>query len=212
MLKILTLYVLSVLYYKISQTPNTTCNKDLIVETVPKIGYWLGPIWLILVSIIYTLFITKYGSVHVENWGLYEIFGSILCFIASILRLWSYKTLGRLFTFDLAIRSRHKLISSGPYRYIRHPSYTGLILATLGYSLFVFDPKMVDIYSQLLGWDKDKLECIVFFNFLMVSPSLLILGLLLYRIPREEDMLFNAFKQKWTKYSKNTWKLIPYIW
>jgi protein-S-isoprenylcysteine O-methyltransferase Ste14 len=52
-----------------------------------------------------------------------------------IIRLACYRTLGNLFTFELSIRKNHKLITSGPYAVVRHPSYTGLIMAVLGYSL-----------------------------------------------------------------------------
>lgn len=41
-------------------------------------------------------------------------------------------TLGRFFTVDVAIHERHAVVQSGPYRFIRHPSYTGLLLAFLG--------------------------------------------------------------------------------
>ena len=61
--------------------------------------------------------------------------GWILTVIGAIIRLASYRELGRLFTFDLSIRKGHKLVTTGPYSYIRHPSYTGAILGWTGTAL-----------------------------------------------------------------------------
>ena len=56
-------------------------------------------------------------------------------FIAGIALRDSISYLGRFFTVDVAIAQGHELIESGPYRFIRHPSYTGALLAFLGFAL-----------------------------------------------------------------------------
>ncbi|KAF9644887.1 hypothetical protein BDM02DRAFT_829359, partial [Thelephora ganbajun] len=48
------------------------------------------------------------------------------------LRLFSFRTLGRHFTYQLAILPSHKLVTTGPYAYIRHPSYVALPLIVSG--------------------------------------------------------------------------------
>ncbi|KAJ7712049.1 hypothetical protein B0H16DRAFT_1391764 [Mycena metata] len=48
--------------------------------------------------------------------------------LASLLRAWCFNTLGRLFTYRVAITSNHVLVQTGPYAYVRHPSYTGVFL------------------------------------------------------------------------------------
>jgi protein-S-isoprenylcysteine O-methyltransferase Ste14 len=48
------------------------------------------------------------------------------------LRIWSILTLGRLFTFVVTIQSDHQLVERGPYRTLRHPSYTGGLIALAG--------------------------------------------------------------------------------
>src|SRR5882762_4123456 len=62
------------------------------------------------------------------------LIGWFFAVIGGSIRLWCYRTLARLFTFELTIRNDHKLVTSGPYSYARHPSYTALIMAVLGYS------------------------------------------------------------------------------
>ncbi|TFK50531.1 ICMT-domain-containing protein [Heliocybe sulcata] len=50
------------------------------------------------------------------------------CFI----RQWCFQTLGRLFTFEVSISPEHRLVTGGPYAYVRHPSYTGIFLVLAG--------------------------------------------------------------------------------
>lgn len=199
--KLLLLFLISLLCCIITQTPNKTNSRDLVRESVPQIGYYLGPLSIFLVSTSY-IFIAWSRS-ELGIWDSHEIYGCILCICSCILRLWSYKTLGRLFTFDLAIRSKHKLITTGPYRYIRHPSYTGLILAVLGYSLFTV--KVANFITIMLNL-KDFMSLI-----LMLFPTLVVSAFVIHRIPREEEMLLREFKNNWIQYSKNTRKLIPFI-
>lgn len=202
MLKIFILFILSLLCYKISQTPNKTTSNDFVKETVPRIGYWLGPIWFLLLFIGYSYTYYTFNTGDLDEWEYTEVFGFVLTVISALGRLWSYQTLGRLFTFDLAIRSRHKLITTGPYKYIRHPSYTGLILATLGYCLYIL--KVGDVVRQLFN--------IPYFLYLgmMMSSPVFIAVLIINRIPKEEEMLQKEFKEKWIGYKEKTWKLIPF--
>jgi len=51
------------------------------------------------------------------------------------LRAWSIITLGRFFQYSIGIQSGHTVVTTGPYRFVRHPSYTGLALGVIGYAL-----------------------------------------------------------------------------
>ncbi|TFY77545.1 hypothetical protein EWM64_g6467 [Hericium alpestre] len=59
---------------------------------------------------------------------------------AAVLRLVCYRTLGRFFTFELSLRDKHKLVTGGPYAWVRHPSYTGGVLTFAGYLVCVWGP------------------------------------------------------------------------
>jgi protein-S-isoprenylcysteine O-methyltransferase len=104
------------------------------------------------------------------------------------LRAWSIVVLGRHFTVDVAIHRDHELIASGPYRVLRHPSYTGVvgIVAALG-----------------------------FLNGNVVSLALATVGVtvaLVHRIRVEERALASAFGDAWTKHCERTWRLVPFVW
>ncbi|THH13955.1 hypothetical protein EW146_g6326 [Bondarzewia mesenterica] len=51
--------------------------------------------------------------------------------VGAQIRLACYRMLGRFFTFELALRTNHQLITDGPYRYVRHPAYSGVIMVML---------------------------------------------------------------------------------
>ena len=61
--------------------------------------------------------------------------GTLLTAIASLLRLSSFRSLGRHFTYQLAILPSHTLVTTGPYAYIRHPSYAALPFIISGCAL-----------------------------------------------------------------------------
>ncbi len=68
------------------------------------------------------------------NAALY-IVGLVVIGSGQLLRWWSIVTLGRFFTVNVAVRSEHRLIDSGPYQYVRHPAYTAILLVNLGTAL-----------------------------------------------------------------------------
>lgn len=62
----------------------------------------------------------------------------LIVFVAALsLRWWSIVHLGRFFTVNVAVASDQVVIDDGPYRLVRHPSYTGALLAFLAYALYV---------------------------------------------------------------------------
>ena len=67
---------------------------------------------------------------------LYRFVGSALILAGLTLRSVSILTLGRLFTVNVAIHSDHPVVEKGPYRFVRHPSYSGLLLAFVGLGVF----------------------------------------------------------------------------
>ncbi|KIJ14782.1 hypothetical protein PAXINDRAFT_78587, partial [Paxillus involutus ATCC 200175] len=90
------------------------------------------------------------------------IMGSLLIISAGILRKICYRTLGRFFTFELSIQREHRLITKGPYSFVRHPSYTGTLLLTIGLFLMHGNPdswlrtsgvlEFIPLRILLLGW------------------------------------------------------------
>lgn len=71
------------------------------------------------------------------------IAGLALTTTFSALRFAAFQTLGRFFTYQLSILSDHKLVTHGPYSYVRHPSYTAVPFVLTGVLLTVTAPGSV---------------------------------------------------------------------
>jgi protein-S-isoprenylcysteine O-methyltransferase Ste14 len=86
------------------------------------------------------------------------------------------------------IQEDHHVVRSGPYRVLRHPSYTGLLVAVLGVSL---------LYGNWLS--------------VLVFEALVIAGVL-YRIRVEERVLLDGLGEDYAVYMRETNRLIPGVW
>ncbi|MHC1480064.1 methyltransferase family protein [Frateuria aurantia] len=121
--------------------------------------------------------------------GIWPRPAGLVLFIAGLgLRWYSILHLGRWFTVDVAIHAEQPLIDSGPYRRLRHPSYSGALLALIGMGL------STGHYAAML---------------LMWLPALPAFG---YRIRVEEAALRQAFGARWVNYCRHTWRLLPGIY
>ncbi|KAI0438203.1 hypothetical protein F4803DRAFT_535910 [Xylaria telfairii] len=122
------------------------------------------------------------------------------------LRLGSYAALGGNFTFALAEPNR--LVTTGIYRYMRHPSYTGLLILIL-------------CNMNLVGRVDGALSCwirpVLFPYFLLVERVLRPVGVIalvvivLLRVKQEEDMLHARFGVEWQEWRTRTRRFIPCI-
>ncbi|KAG1751792.1 hypothetical protein EDB19DRAFT_1201051 [Suillus lakei] len=139
------------------------------------------------------------------------IAGSCLNVIGSAIRVHCYSTLGRFFTFELSIRQDHKLVTSGPYSIVRHPSYAGGLCVFLGLMLCHFHTRswLVSCSGVFPSSDqgvKLALGCVWAALF-----SLLYSGLG-KRIQKEEAMLQGNFGDHWKSYVKRVpYRLVPWL-
>ena len=117
-----------------------------------------------------------------------EIAGLGLILAALLLRVWTRLALRGQYNGRLQIQPDHRLVTSGPYRYMRHPGYAGFVLMALG---------LATCFSSLGG--------------LIVIPLLLIPGLA-YRMRVEERLLIEQFGDAYRKYATHTRRLFPGIW
>ncbi|KAG6329560.1 hypothetical protein ID866_9528 [Astraeus odoratus] len=76
--------------------------------------------------------------------------GVVLVAMGSCIRVRCFQELGQLFTFDLTMHPEHKLVTSGPYGYVRHPSYTGSMLLVMGITFSHLTPGSLAV-DCLLG-------------------------------------------------------------
>lgn len=113
--------------------------------------------------------------------------GVVLCAVGGAVRLWPVFVLGNRFSGLVAIQPGHTLVTGGIYRFIRHPSYLGLLTMTLGWGL---------AFRSGVG----------------VILAALYLPPLLARIRSEERLLQSQFGAEYDAYRARTSRLIPGVW
>ncbi|TCD67144.1 hypothetical protein EIP91_000428 [Steccherinum ochraceum] len=134
---------------------------------------------------------------------------STLLYAGTILRALCYRALGRHFTFELAIKKEHKLVTDGPYSFVRHPSYLGEILVFLGMVLAqLFNPGTW--WTECGMWETRQGQAFGYFWVVFTSS---VLWMILSRVPKEDLMMRMQFGEEWMSWSKRTpYAVIPYVW
>ncbi|MFO0886214.1 MAG: isoprenylcysteine carboxylmethyltransferase family protein [Pirellulales bacterium] len=114
--------------------------------------------------------------------------GVVLFVAGAVLRWWSIAALQRFFVSETYVSQQQPLVDWGPYRFIRHPSETGILLATLG--------------SALLSQS-------------VIAGVIWVLGLLplvIYRVLLEEQGLIQGLGNCYTDYQKRVRRLLPFVY
>lgn len=148
----------------------------------------INVISIILAIIIGNLFINfKYFKI-IGSFNSHLILAIIIIWAGLGLRFWAVQTLGKYFRTTVMIQQGHKVVKNGPYRYIRHPSYTGLLMTTIGVAIGM---------ENWIG--------------LILMVSIVFIALQ-KRINLEEEVLQKSLGEEYTSYIKNTKRLIPFIY
>jgi len=143
-------------------------------------------IWVsIFVSIAIASFFGTNGVTPLPEAFLY--LGIVLMLAGIGFRQWAIWVLGRFFSTTVRILSDHRMVTNGPYRLVRHPSYTGALLTLVGLGLGSRTWAGTLIIVVLFG---------IVYN---------------YRISVEEKALRAEFGQEYVSYAKRTKRLIPFL-
>ncbi|HEV7838215.1 MAG TPA: isoprenylcysteine carboxylmethyltransferase family protein [Gemmatimonadaceae bacterium] len=113
--------------------------------------------------------------------------GVLLMFLGSMLRRYCWRTLGEYFTGDVSVKPDQPIISSGPYRLVRHPSYTAGMMMYIG------------IGFALGSW------------FSLALLTITTIATYSYRVLVEERVLLDALGEPYDAYLKGRKRFIPYI-
>lgn len=147
----------------------------------------LGRLWLVISVAIATAFVVA-GAVTAAASGLLGSLrpaGGALFLAGLLLRGWSILHLGRSFTVDVTVAEGQRVIDTGPYRFIRHPSYTGALLEMLGLAITFGNWLSLLVLVVPVGW------------------------VFLQRIRIEEQALSSGLGEPYRRYMARTRRLVP---
>jgi protein-S-isoprenylcysteine O-methyltransferase Ste14 len=151
-----------------------------------------GTLWLNIVVITVALAAagTLTASLRNSAWqfGPTGLAGPIVMWTGLAVRIWAIMVLGRSFRTTVEVDTGQQVVDRGPYRWVRHPSYTGILLLMAGLSL---------VYGN---WPALAV--------LLVLPA----GVLIYRIFVEEAALTEVIGRAYTDYAARTKRLVPGVW
>jgi len=117
-----------------------------------------------------------------------SVIGLVLMGLGLAVRSWAMVHLGRYFTVDVAVAADQRIVDTGPYRLVRHPSYTGLLLLAVGVGL---------CFGNIA-------------SFLVIAVPMIVL--MLKRMKVEEEVLAEALGNTYREYMARTQRLIPGIY
>jgi protein-S-isoprenylcysteine O-methyltransferase Ste14 len=124
----------------------------------------------------------EFGSTGLSAAGLLVMWAGLA------VRIWAIVVLGNSFRMTVEVDTSQRVVDSGPYRWVRHPSYTGIVLLMAGLGL---------VYGNVPA-----------LAILLVLPA----GVLIHRIFVEEAVLTEVIGRAYADYAARTKRLVPGLW
>lgn len=115
-----------------------------------------------------------------------QIVGDVFCVLGLFVTLWARTTLAGNWSSDVTFKQGHELIRRGPYRFVRHPIYTGLLMMCLGAAIEI---------ARLHSWLAVPLMAIAFW----------------LKLKQEERLMLSHFPDEYRDYQKQVKALVPFV-
>jgi len=170
----------------LSKAPDTRRN-------IENNGGWTMRIIAVIVVLSVIFFKKQLGNIIPilntylwSNTSTISVIACLITFYGMLIMIWARNTLGQNWSANITFKENHELIKHGPYAWVRHPIYSGLLLMILG----------PVIYSGSVAG-------IILFGLFFLGAYL--------KAYREERLLINHFKEKYLQYKEETKAIIPLI-
>ena len=155
-------------------------QEGLFILVALRLSGMLG--WLGLVVYLINPAWLSWSAVALPHWSRWAGVGILI--VAGSLFVWMFRTLGKNLTDTVVTRKEHTLVTTGPYRWIRHPLYTSAALTTPATFLITA-------------------------NFFFLLAGCVTLSLLVIRTRKEEENLVARFGDDYRDYMKRTGRFLP---
>jgi len=115
-----------------------------------------------------------------------RVMGVVICVLGLFVTIWARRTLAGNWSSDVTFKQGHELVKTGPYRFVRHPIYTGLLVMCLG-----------------TGIEIGRLRCLL--SLVMVGVGFWI------KLKQEEALMLRHFPNEYPAYQKQVKALVPFV-
>lgn len=164
--------------------------KSAVAEVKEKPKSWLQknpPALAALILFAQILGVFSIGNlVAPEGSGALRYSGLAVYLVFSWFQIYALRSLGKFYSQDIVILKKHELVTTGAYRFIRHPHYLGQLIADIGCGLALFNIPVL----------------------LLVLPETV---MLIMRAQKEEAMIKKHFPDQFAAYRKKSGFMIPFI-
>ena len=140
--------------------------------------------WFIIYSPYCAIGVLGYQLIPANT--LTGLLGLVINICGVAFAIWARKTLGNNWSGDVTLKKEHELVQSGPYKFVRHPIYTGFEIGLLGVAITV---------GQLKG---------------LVGLSLAV-ACHYYKTTMEEKIMYQQFGERYAEYAKRVKRLVPFV-
>lgn len=178
------------LVYLISELLLTVTHRSRSRTGTKQDRSTLRVLWLvIMLSVAAGIYVaTHWPAAALSHERMFAFTGVVLFVAGLLLRWWAIIALGRFFTVDVTIEKDHELVERGPFRMVRHPSYSGVLLAFVGFAL------------SLHNWA------------VLIVVLLPIFAAFIRRMNVEEEALSRALGSSYASYMRRTKRLVPFVY
>lgn len=129
----------------------------------------------------YPLNLRIVSQIALIAWG-----AATLCVIGVAFAIWARVTLGRNWSGVVALKEGHELVERGPYRFVRHPIYTGIVTMFFATALAL---------GRLAGF----------------AATLLMFASFWIKLRAEEELMLQQFPEQYAAYRRRTKRIIPFV-
>lgn len=163
------------------------------VKGTGSFGGWLGGRIIFAVIVILILNLPQFSGLWAwaDGWAIFQneilrVTGVILVAVGIAFAIWARRHLGRNWSGTPRMKVGHELVISGPYRFVRHPIYTGMLLG---------------LFGSALAAGPVWLVAFIIFGIVFIR-----------RIGIEEKYMMQLFPDQYPAYRARTKALIPFVW
>ncbi|KAF8964771.1 hypothetical protein BDZ97DRAFT_1814404 [Flammula alnicola] len=159
------------------------------IATILACKYPLSPLSRLVLS---TLVLRGGDPTNLSLSTLHKV-GATLLLLGTLIRLATFRYLGKLFVFEASVQRDHRLVTGGPYAVVRHPSYTGMMISHPGWCLWQFCAgswvRECGLLNTLLG----RVAVLGYVVFIVALPLYIVLS----RMEKEDRALREHFGKEW---------------